>query len=238
MRRRLYEIIEVADPDDKMSTLYDGFMLLTIVASILPLCVKEQTGFLGYVDRVTVFIFIIDYLLRWSTADYKLKQYKSRAFLVHPFTPMALVDLMAILPSITFLNSSLKLLKLFRLGRSFRIFKFFRYSKNIQVVMSVMKKQKDVLFAVGYLAVGYIFVSGIIMFQVEPESFNSLFDAIYWSTTALTTVGYGDIYPVTVFGKLVSMLSSIVGIAVVALPAGVITGGYINEIKHRDEKNE
>lgn len=238
MRRRLYEIIEVADPDDKMSTLYDGFMLLTIVASILPLCVKEQTGFLGYVDRVTVFIFIIDYLLRWSTADYKLERYKSRAFLVHPFTPMALVDLIAILPSITFLNSSLKLLKLFRLGRSFRIFKFFRYSKNIQVVMSVMKKQKDVLFAVGYLAVGYIFVSGIIMFQVEPESFNSLFDAIYWSTTALTTVGYGDIYPVTVFGKLVSMLSSIVGIAVVALPAGVITGGYINEIKHRDEKRE
>lgn len=238
MRRRLYEIIEVADPDDKMSTVYDACMLFTIVASILPLCVKEQTGFLGYVDRITVFVFIIDYILRWSTADYKMAQYKSRAFLVYPFTPMALIDLMAILPSVTFLNSSLKLLKLFRLGRSFRIFKFFRYSKNIQVVMSVMKKQKDVLFAVGYLAIGYIFVSGIIMFQVEPESFDSLFDAIYWSTTALTTVGYGDIYPVTVFGKLVSMLSSIVGIAVVALPAGVITGGYINEIKHRDEKHE
>lgn len=75
------------------------------------------------------------------------------------------------------------------------------------------------------------------MFQVEPESFNSLFDALYWSTTALTTVGYGDIYPVTVFGKLVSMVSSIVGIAVVALPAGVITGGYIDVIKSEKDND-
>jgi len=91
--------------------------------------------------------------------------------------------------------------------------------------------------AVCYLAFGYIIVSGLIMFQVEPESFNSLFDALYWSTTALTTVGYGDIYPVTVFGKLVSMVSSIVGIAVVALPAGVITGGYIDVIKSEKDND-
>ena len=101
------------------------------------------------------------------------------------------------------------------------------------MIVRVLRQEKDVLFAVGYLAIAYIIVAGLIMFQVEPESFDTLFDAIYWSTTALTTVGYGDIYPVTVFGKLVSMISSIVGIAVVALPAGVITGGYIEAIKHR-----
>lgn len=126
---------------------------------------------------------------------------------------------------------------LFRLIRTFRILRFVRYSKSIRIIVEVLKKEKSILMAVCYLAFGYIIVSGLIMFQVEPESFNSLFDALYWSTTALTTVGYGDIYPVTVFGKLVSMVSSIVVIAVVALPAGVITGGYIDVIKSEKDND-
>lgn len=231
MRKRIFEIVEVADDNDKISSLYDGFMLLTIIVSILPLCVKNQNTIFGYIDKITVAIFIVDYILRWFTADLKLEKQKSRAFLFYPFTPMAIIDLFSILPSLTFMNQGFRLLKLFRLIRTFRIFKFIRYSKSIGVIINVLKREKDVLLAVGYLALGYIVVAGLIMFQVEPESFESLFDAIYWSTTALTTVGYGDIYPITMFGKLVSMISSIVGIAVVALPAGVITGGYIDEIK-------
>ncbi|MDY6327990.1 MAG: ion transporter [Lachnospiraceae bacterium] len=237
MLKRIYEIIEIADEDDKISSIYDGIMLLTIILSIIPLCFKRQNVYLYYIDRITVIIFIVDYFLRWITAKYKLEKYKTRAFIYYPFTPMAIIDLLSILPSITALNSGLKLLKLFRLIRTFRIFKFIRYSRSIQVIVNVLKKEKDVLVAVCYLALGYIIVAGLIMFQVEPESFNSLFDAIYWSTTALTTVGYGDIYPVTIFGKLVSMISSIVGIAVVALPAGVITGGYIDEIKHKNTED-
>lgn len=233
MRKRLYDIIEVKEEESLGSTLYDAFMLLTIIASIIPLCFKKQTAYMEIIDQVTVIVFIIDYLLRWSTADYKLKRYKSRAFLYYPFTPMALIDFASILPSLTVLNPRWKLLRLFRLVRALRIFKFARYSRSIRMIVRVLRREKDVLFAVGYLAIAYIIVAGLIMFQVEPESFDTLFDAIYWSTTALTTVGYGDIYPVTVFGKLVSMISSIVGIAVVALPAGVITGGYIEAIKHR-----
>ncbi|MCI5918858.1 MAG: ion transporter [Roseburia sp.] len=235
MRKRVFEIIEVANENDSISSLYDGFMLVTIIISIVPLCFKSQSAGFLYIDRITAMIFILDYFLRWMTADLKLKKYKSRAFLMYPFTPMAIIDLFSILPSITILNPGFRLLKLFRLVRTFRIFKFIRYSKSIRVILNVLKKEKDVLLAVGYLALGYIVVAGLIMFQVEPDSFDSLFDAIYWSTTALTTVGYGDIYPVTVFGKLVSMISSIVGIAVVALPAGVITGGYIDEIKKSRE---
>lgn len=232
MRQRIFEIIEVADDDDKLSSFYDGFMLLTILISIIPLCTKSQNKIYNYIDWITMGIFILDYVLRWFTADLKMKNQKSRAFIIYPFTPMAIIDLISILPSISIMNKGFKLLKLFRLARTFRIFKFFRYSKSMIVIMNVLRKEKDVLLAVGYLALGYIVVAGLIMFQVEPESFDNLFDAIYWSTTALTTVGYGDIYPVTVFGKLVSMISSIVGIAVVALPAGVITGGYIDEVKN------
>lgn len=233
MRKRICEIIEVADEKDKVSSFYDGFMLSAIIISILPLCTKNQHILFGYIDKVAMAVFIIDYILRWITADLKLGKYHSRAFVLYPFTPMAIIDLLSILPSLTVLNSGFRLLKLFRLIRTFRIFKFFRYSKSIGMITRVLKNEKDVLFAVGYLAVSYIVVAGLIMFQVEPESFDSLFDAIYWSTTALTTVGYGDIYPITVFGKLVSMISSVVGIAVVALPAGVITGGYIDEVKRR-----
>lgn len=234
MRKRLYEIVEIANENDGLSAIYDGFMMIVIIVSIIPLCFKMHTKVFDYIDKITVSIFLLDYILRWITADFKLSKHKNRAFIIYPFTPMAIIDLLSILPSITFLNSGLRLLKLFRLIRTFRIFKFIRYSKSIQIIVNVLKKEKDVLLAVCYLALGYIVIAGLIMFQVEPESFESLFDAIYWSTTALTTVGYGDIYPVTVFGKLVSMIYSVVGIAVVALPA-VITGGYINEIKKWSE---
>lgn len=86
--------------------------------------------------------------------------------------------------------------------------------------------------AVGNLAIGYIVISAIIMFNVEPESFKSFFDAVYWATVSLTTVGYVDIYPVTVLGRIVAMFSSFFGIAVVALPVGIVTAEYLGTIKN------
>ena len=146
---------------------------------------------------------------------------------------MALVDLIAILPSFTVLNQGFKVLKLIRLIRAlrvFRAFKAFRYSKSIEIIANVLKESRDSLVAVGTLALAYIFISALIIFNVEPDSFNNFFDAIYWATVSLTTVGYGDIYPVTTIGKMVSMASSFFGIAVVALPSGIITVGYLDEL--------
>ena len=97
-----------------------------------------------------------------------------------------------------------------------------------------MKNAKDALLAVCTLAIGYIFVSALIIFNVESDSFATFFDAIYWATISLTTVGYGDIYPVTTAGRMITMLSSIFGIAIVALPAGIITAGYMDALS--DEK--
>ena len=79
---------------------------------------------------------------------------------------------------------------------------------------------------------GYVFVSALVIINVEPESFESFFDAIYWATVSLTTMGYGDIYPVTTIGRAVTMISSFFGIAIVALPAGIITAGYMREIEN------
>ena len=132
------------------------------------------------------------------------------------------------------INKGFKVLKTIRLIRTFRvlrIFKSFRYSKNIQIILQVGKNSKKALIAVHNLAIGYIFVCALIIFNVEPDSFNTFFDAIYWATISLTTVGYGDIYPITTLGRIITMVSSFMGIAIVALPAGIITAGYMKEIE-------
>ena len=102
--------------------------------------------------------------------------------------------------------------------------------------MEVIKTSKDALLAVCGLAVAYIFVSALVIFNVEADSFGTFFDAIYWATVSLTTVGYGDIYPVTTAGRIITMISSLFGIAVVALPAGIITAGYMEIISKEGEK--
>jgi len=233
MRKRIYEIIEAAEAGDKASRYYDLFMMVIIVASILPLAFKTQTHAFLIIDRVAVVIFIIDYIMRLLTADIKYPKLNGLAFLVYPITPLAIIDLLSILPSFTTLGSGFRLFRLFRLFRTFRIFRAFkilRYSKNITIILNVLKKERRALVCVGSFAVAYIIISALVVFNVEPDSFQSFFDALYWATVSLTTVGYGDIYPVTTMGRIVTMASSILGIAIVALPAGIITAGYMSEV--------
>jgi voltage-gated potassium channel len=232
MRKKLFSIIESAENDSKLSNVYDFIMMVTIVVSVVPLAFKETNTIFQWIDYITVTIFILDYFLRLITADYKLKK-SVISFFVYPITPMAVIDLISILPSITILNSSFRLLKLFRLLRTLKVlraFKFLRYSKSFDIITNVFRKQKKVLSAVATMAVAYILISALVIYNVEPESFETFFDAIYWATISLTTVGYGDIYPITTIGRIVTMFSSAFGIAIIALPSGVITAGYLEEI--------
>ena len=237
MKEKLYEIIEPADKGNTLSKIYDFFMMVTIILSLIPLAFKETTVLFYWFEYVTVAIFVVDYFLRLLTADLKIKKGK-RSFLIYPITPMALVDLISILPSVTFFRDGLRYFRLIRLLRTFKVFrafKFLRYSKSFVIIADVFHKQKKVLTAVATLAVAYIFISALIIYNVEPESFSTFFDAIYWATISLTTVGYGDIYPITTIGRVVTMISSIFGIAIIALPSGVITAGYMEEINKDDE---
>ena len=232
MRKKLFSIIESAENDSKLSNVYDFIMMVTIVVSVVPLAFKETNTIFQWIDYITVTIFILDYFLRLITADYKLKK-SVVSFFVYPITPMAVIDLISILPSITILNSSFRLLKLFRLLRTLKVlraFKFLRYSKSFDIITNVFRKQKKVLSAVATMAVAYILISALVIYNVEPDSFKTFFDAIYWATISLTTVGYGDIYPITTIGRIVTMFSSAFGIAIIALPSGVITAGYLDEI--------
>ena len=230
MRKKIYNILN-------QNAIYDTFMFAVIIMSIIPLAFVKQQSWMTLIDGITVIIFIVDYILRWFVAD-KLSN-KLNKFILYPLTPMAIIDLLSILPSITLLNSSFKLLKIFRLFRSLRllkILKLVRYSKSITMICNVFKKQKETFITILVMAITYILVSALVIINVEPETFPTYFDALYWATISLTTVGYGDVYAVTTIGKIITMISSFLGIAVVALPAGIITSGLMDELsKSHDE---
>ena len=233
MRKRIYEIIELANENDKISRIYDVIMMSTIFISLIPLAFKTDFYMFHIIDAIAVMIFIVDYLLRWGTADYKLNKKGIVPFIKYPFTFMAIIDLVSILPSITLMNGSLRVLRVIRLFRTFRIFRIFkavRYSKSIRIIKDVIQNSKESLIAVGVLAIMYILISALIIINIEPDSFNNYFDAVYWATVSLTTVGYGDIYPVTSLGKVITMISSFFGIAITALPSGIITAGFMESI--------
>ena len=238
-RKRIFKIIEKADYEDRLSAAYDYMMIVVIVLSLIPLAFKIENTFFKVVDKVTVAVFIVDYFLRWATADYKFERHEAWSFIKYPLSPMAVIDLLSILPSLTLVNSGFKVLRVLRMLRAMRVvrvLKVMRYSKSFVIIGNVLRSSKDSLVSVCALAAGYILVSALIIFNVEPDSFESFFEAIYWATVSLTTVGYGDIYPVSTLGRVITMVSSLFGIAIVALPAGIITAGYMIELGRRQDE--
>ena len=200
-------------------------MTVLIIASLLPLCFKESSPVLETIEYACVLVFIADYLARWATADLKLGK-GALSFLIYPFTPMAVIDLLSILPVLNALNDAPRTLRVLRLFRALRTFKLIRYSKS-----ALFEKEREALLAVLGLAIGYILVSALAIFNVEPETFNTFFDAVYWAVVSLTTVGYGDLYPTSDVGRAIAMISSLMGVAVVALPSGIITAGMLDELR-------
>ena len=239
MRKKIFEMVEPGEGLNKVSSFYDYFMMMVIIVSLIPLAFKNENTAFFVLDKICVVIFIVDYILRWITSDYKYNKKSVSSFIRYPFSLMAIIDLISILPSLTVINSGFKVLRVLRMIKAFRVFRVFkalRYSRSVEIIVNVLKRSKESLVAVGTLAVAYILIAALVIFNVEPDSFNSFFDAIYWATVSLTTVGYGDIYPITTIGRIVTMVSSIFGIAIVALPAGIITAGYMNEINSEKEE--
>lgn len=235
---KIYEIIEPSgDNGSKASQIYDIIMLVCIVSSMVPIAMKSTSTALTVIDKVTTVVFILDYILRLITSRKKLSK-GVKSYFIYPLTPMAVIDLLSILPSFIAINSGFKALRLLRLIRTlkaFRSFKFFRYSRNIERIINVIKKEARPLGAVMSLAVFYVLFTALIMFNIEPDTFGNFFDAIYWAAISLTSVGYGDITPASDIGRLFTILSAFMGVAIIALPSGIITAGYIDILN--EEKN-
>lgn len=237
MREKIFNMVFVQQNEGRLSRAYDTVMICAIVLSLLPLCFKEYFPFFQVSDKVLTVVFIADYLMRWSTADFLLKR-GARSFLIYPFTPMAIIDLLSLLPFLLPLNNGFRALRLLRLLMALRMVRFIRESRSFRIIRNVLTKEKGLLLMVAAMAVVYILGCALVMFNIEPDTFDNFFDAIYWSCISLLTVGYGDFYPHTDLGRLAAMVSSMVGVALIALPSGIISGGFIDEIRRESpERN-
>ena len=235
MRSKIYEVIEVGSKDSRLCQIYDLIMMVMIIANLIPLAFERPFPVLTVINYISVGVFIIDYLLRWFTADIKFKSMGWRAFIIYPFTPMAIVDIIAIVSSFPVLGGRIKLLKMLRLAR---LTKLFRYSKSCELITHVIRREKRALTAVGTFVVGYILVSALIFYNAEPGLFGSFFDSVYFATVSLTTIGYGDISPQTEIGRFMLIVSSLLGVGVIALPSGIITSGFLSVVKERENEKE
>ena len=168
MKKRLFEIIEKSEGNDKLSHIYDLFMIGIIIISLIPLAFKEEPFAFYVIDKITMVIFMIDYLLRWYTADQKYNQKSAVAYFKYPFSPMAIIDLVSILPSLTIISKGFKVLRVLRMIRALRVlrvFKGLRYSKNFIIIGNVVKNSKNSLVAVITLAAVYIVISALVIFN-------------------------------------------------------------------------
>ena len=242
---RINNVIEPKN-ENTLSRVYDYIMLIAIIIGILPLMFRTQYKMFWYFDVISGACFLLDYILRWLTCHLRSSKNKWASFVIYPFTPMAIIDLLSILPTINLVAPSFKLFRVPRLLKVLRVIKFIRYYEPLEIIMSVIRKQRKILWTVFSFSVSYVFITALIMFNgeedINPETgeylFENFFDAFYWAACTLTTVGYGDLYPISNTGRVISIISAMVGIAIIALPSGIITAGYMDELRIRKEKKE
>lgn len=230
--------------DDNGYDWYDWCLIIIVLISLFPLTTHEESPYFKYIDYATTGVFIVDYAIRWSLAGYTSKKKGWKAYFLYPFRISAIIDLLSILPIFIYLTPSIKALRSWRVIRLLRVGRLFRYYEPLQIVLEVFRKKAYLLLTVLCFALFYILITALFMFNVEYENsgdthfFDSYWDAIYWATCTLTTVGYGDIYPVSTWGRAISMISAMIGIAIIALPSGILTAGYMEEMSERKKVEE
>jgi voltage-gated potassium channel len=223
-----------------------GLIILNVLSIILESYKELRNDYnqeFYYFELFSVVIFSIEYLLRlWSSDfDYKNGNYltKKLKFITSKF---GLIDLFSILPFYLplILPFDLRVLRILRLFRLLRIFKLGRFSKSMKTIGSVLKETRADLAITIFVAFILLILSSTLMYYIEndaqPEKFENIGQAMWWSVATLTTVGYGDVYPITGIGKFLSAVIALIGIGFVALPTGIISSAFISKIQI--EKNE
>jgi voltage-gated potassium channel len=251
-QRRIFEILEKGQVGDRLSLRCDLFLSILIVVNLIAVCLETiDSLFLEYktifvaVELVSVSIFSIEYMLRiWSRPsapdEYGKTATSKRLGYIFSFT--GIIDLLAILPSILPLLLGGVDLRWLRILRLMRLLKFSHYSSALEDLFSAVQHERRSFAATLYLLILAILISSSLIYvfeqNIQPEHFGSIPDAMWWTVVTLTTVGYGDIVPMTVAGKLVATLTALMGVCVVALLTGIVATGFTNQVSMRRNQLE
>ena len=248
LKYKIYKLIEKDDYGNIPSQIVDWCIIFLILLSITSIIIEsyEISDFtkrlLSKIEIITVVLFSIEYILRLWTSDYKYKKgFKSK--LRYIISPSALIDLLAILPFYLpfIIKVDLRFFRMLRLFRIFRLLKLSRYIESMKIISNAIKNRKEELIITIVITLFLILFSSTLMFYIEheqqPDKFTNIPSTFWWAIATLTTVGYGDIYPVTSSGKILASIIAFLGIGLVALPTGIISSGFLEEISKKKKED-
>jgi len=233
LKKFLYKI--VIESDSRRGRFFDLFIQILIILSLvafsietLPNLDSRYQSILNNFEIFSVIIFSIEYLLR---------VFLTKSFLKYMFSFFGIIDFLAILPFYLSTGIDLRSIRIFRLFRLFRIFKLFKYNKALDRINSAFNEIKNelVIFLVATTFLIYFASIGIYYFEnpVQPELFKSVFHSMWWAVTTLTTVSYGDMYPITNGGKIFTTLIIFIGIGMISIPTGLLASAFSKTIKNK-----
>ena len=246
VKRRTYEILEIASPEDGTSRAVQVCILLLIVLNLIALMVETmepvywrwRETLLAF-EAFSVAVFTIEYGLRiWSCTVSESFRAPILGRIRFAFSPLALIDFVAIAPFyLPFIGVDLVFMRAFRLIRLMRVLKLGRYSSALRSIGGVIRAKKEELASVVFFMLILLVVASSLMYEVEhttqPDKFSSIPATMWWGVMTLTTVGYGDVYPVTPLGQFLASVVAVLGIGLFALPTGVLGSGFLEQIQKR-----
>ena len=246
LRQRTHQILDISMPHDKIGRVVDAILItlialnvLAVIFETLPDLSQIWIDIFYWFEIFSVIIFTLEYIFRvWSAVDDDEIDYSRPIIgrLRYMLTPMALIDLFVILPFYLgfFVSFDLRFLRVLRL---LRVFKLTRYSSSMSLLLNVLREEGRPIGAAMFVLMLMIVLTAILTYlaehQAQPISFGSIPAAMWWAVITMTTVGYGDVVPVTMWGKLMGAAIGILGIGMVALPAGLLSSGFSNELHRR-----
>jgi len=252
IRQRVFEIIEKSKDGDKASAVFDWFLTILISLNVIAVVTgsvdeiqAKYNKLFTWFDYFSIAIFSIEYFLRLWTAPNKFPLTRKPRFLPYVcyiFSFMGIIDLCAILPFYLplIVAVDLRVLRILRLFRLLRVLKLTRYNNSMKMIIKVLHEEKEKLFITIFFMMVMILMASSVMYFAEntaqPDKFPNIPATLWWAVATLTTVGYGDVYPVTVLGKLLGSIISIMGIGLIAMPSGIISMGLIKEAETRKNK--
>ena len=246
IRRRLYEVLERARDDDRLSAVVDiaiisviGVNVVAIVIETLPWVTPPLARVLYLLEVVSVVLFTVEYVLRLWTARYRRPGQGGLAgALRFAVSPAGLIDLLAIVPFyLPLIGVDLRFVRVLRIARFLRLLKLGRYLRSVSLFGKVVRERRDELLITVMMTALVLLVASILMYYIEGEAqsdkFPNILSSLWWAVVTLTTIGYGDVVPVTGWGRLLSGLVAVMGIGLVAVPTGIVSSGFIEELAKR-----